>query len=134
VALDFGLVRYGYSREAPQGALDFVEWKALASLPLGPALLGAGVYHAPHYFGRLGVATYYELNASSQIPRTRFSLSGAVGRQQISRAPDYSTWNFGVGYAVTERIGFDLRYWDTGRHALGDAFGSRVVVGMKAAF
>jgi uncharacterized protein (TIGR02001 family) len=134
VSLDLGLIRYGYSRNAPSGSLDFVELKALASLPLGPAIFGAGVYHTAHYFGRLGPATYYELNASSQVPRTKFSVSGAVGRQEISRAGDYTTWNLGAGYSVTDRIGFDLRYWDTGRHTLGDNFGSRVVVGLKAAF
>ena len=134
VALDLGLVRYGYSRQPTDGRLDFVEAKALASLPLGPAIFGAGVYHAAHYFGRLGPATYYELNAFSQVPRTKFSVSGAVGRQQISRAADYSTWNLGVGYAATDHLGFDLRYWDTGRHALGDDFGSRIVLGLKAAF
>jgi uncharacterized protein (TIGR02001 family) len=134
VALDLGVVRYGYSRQPASGDLDFVELKALASLPLGPAILGGGVTHSPDFYGHLGSATYYELNASSQIPRTRFSLSGAVGRQTISRASDYSTWNLGIGYAATERLGFDLRYWDTGRHELGDAFGSRVVLGLKAVF
>ena len=133
-ALDLGLVRYGYSRQPETGRLDFTEAKLLTSIPLGPATFGAGVYHAAHYFGRLGPATYYEINAASQIPRTRFSVSGAVGRQEISRAPDYSTWNLGVGYAATDRLGFDLRYWDTGRHALGDNFGSRVVFGLKAGF
>jgi uncharacterized protein (TIGR02001 family) len=134
VALDLGLVRYGYTRQPATGNLDFVEFKALASLPLGPANFGAGVYHAAHYFGRLGAATYYELNADSRIPGSRFSVSGAVGREQISRAQDYTTWNLGVGYAATEWLGFDLRYWDTGQHALGDAYKSRIVLGLKAAF
>jgi uncharacterized protein (TIGR02001 family) len=133
VSLDLGLVRYGYTRQPTVGRLDFVEAKALASLPLGPAIFGVGLYHAAHFLGG-GPATYYEVNASSQIPRTRFSVSGAAGRQQISRGGDYSTWNLGVGYAATDRVGFDLRYWDTARHALGDDYGSRVVLGVKAAF
>lgn len=134
VALDLGVVRYGYSRKPAGRSLDFTEFKALASLPLGPATLGAGLYHSPDFYGRLGPATYYELNAASQIPGGKFSVSGALGRQQVSRAADYSTWNLGVGYAATERLGFDLRYFDTGRHAIGDDYKSRIVLGLKAAF
>jgi uncharacterized protein (TIGR02001 family) len=134
VALDLGIIRYGYTQEPASGNQDFVEWKALASLPLGPATLGAAIYHAPHFFGRLGVATYYEVNANTQIPGSRLSVSGAVGRQQISRAKDYSTWNLGLGYAATERLGFDLRYFDTDGHSLGDAYKGRVVIGLKASF
>lgn len=135
VALDLGVVRYGYSRRpAAGGDLDFIELKALASLPLGPATLGAALYHSPDFYGRLGQADYFELNAASAIPGTRFSVSGAAGRQQISRAADYSTWNLGIGYAATERVGLDLRYFDTGRHDLGRDYRSRIVLGLKASF
>jgi uncharacterized protein (TIGR02001 family) len=135
VALDLGLIRYGYTHQPESGNLDFLEWKALASLPLGPATVGAGVYHARNFFGRLGVATYYEINADTRIPgASKFSVSGAVGRQQVSRAQDYTTWNLGVGYAATDHLGFDLRYWGVGRDPSGDAYKSRVVLGLKAAF
>lgn len=134
VGLDLGVVRYGYANLTPQGPRDFVEIKLAASLPLGPATFGGAVYHAPDFYGRLGQANYFEVNAASQLPGTKFSVSGAVGRQEISRAADYSTWNLGVGYAVNEHLGFDLRYFDTGRHSLGSDFGSRLVAGLKAQF
>ena len=134
VALDLGLVRYGYARKPAPASQDFVEWKATASLPLGPANLGGALYHTADFYGRLGAATYYEINADTRLPGGKFSVSGALGRQQISRAPDYSTWNLGLGYAVTEHLGFDLRYWDTGRHELGDIYRSRLAFGLKAAF
>jgi uncharacterized protein (TIGR02001 family) len=134
VSLDLGLVRYGYSRQPDGGDGDFIEFKALGSVPLGPATFGAAIYRSPDYFGRLGAATYYEVNAASLIPRSRFSVSAAVGRQAIGRAADYSTWNLGIGYAASEHLGFDLRYWDTGRHDLGHDYASRVVLGLKASF
>lgn len=144
VALDLGLVRYGYSNEAPGRARDFLahdflardflEWKALASIPFGPASFGAGLYHTDRYFGVGGAATYYELNASSSVPRTDFSVSGAVGRQEIAHGLSYTTWNLGVGYSLTEAVGFDLRYWDTDRDALGRLGRSRIAFGVKASF
>jgi uncharacterized protein (TIGR02001 family) len=134
VALDFGVVRYGYASLNPAGPRDFTEFKAAASLPLGPATFGGAIYHSPDFYGRLGQSNYFEVNAASQLPGGKFSLSGAVGRQQISRAQDYSTWNLGVGYAAGEHLGFDLRYFDTGRHSLGSDFGSRLVLGLKSTF
>jgi uncharacterized protein (TIGR02001 family) len=132
--LDLGVVRYGYSDEAPGRARDFLEWRALASIPFGPASFGAGLYHTDRYFGVGGAATYYELNAAASVPRTDFSVSGAVGRQEIAHGLSYTTWNLGVGYSLTDAVGFDLRYWDTDRDALGRLGRSRVAFGVKASF
>jgi uncharacterized protein (TIGR02001 family) len=134
VTFDLGAIYYGYTDQPKGSNEDYWEFKAAASIPAGPATLGAAVYYSPEFFGKTGKATYYEVNAAVPIPNTKFSVSGAVGRQQVEGPADYTTWNAGVGYALNDHIGLDLRYWDTDEHSFGKIFDSRVVIGVKASF
>lgn len=136
VTLDLGVVYYGYA-DQPSGAdYDYWEFKAAGSVPAGPASLGVAVYYSPEFFGNTGDAWYYEANAAVSIPDTRFSVSGAIGRQEVDLAGDYTTWNAGVGFAVTDNITLDVRYWDTNvsEAASGGLADARVVAGLKFAW
>lgn len=113
VNLDVGVVYYGYLNQ-PGGAVpkaDYWEGYGKASVPVGPITLGAAFYYSPEYSLGAGEAGYYEANAS--YAKDKWSLSGAVGRQEVETGLDYTTWNLGVGYAITPQIGLDVRYWDT---------------------
>ena len=133
VSLDLGVIYYGYIN-APTGSdQDFIEFKVAGSVPVGPATLGAGVYYSDDFFGGTGQATYFELNGSTPVAE-KVSVSGAVGYQDVDYEGDYTTWNLGVGYALTDFLGVDLRYHDTDEHDFGDLYESRVVLGLKAAF
>ena len=134
VTLDFGFIRYGYTNKPKGPDEDYTEWKVAGSIPAGPATLGAAVFYSPQFFGETGKAAYYEVNAAMPIGKTQFSVSGALGRQEVVGPADYTTWNLGVGYALNSHIGFDLRYWDTDQHGLGDIYKSRIVLGVKATF
>jgi uncharacterized protein (TIGR02001 family) len=134
VTFDLGVIYYGYV-DSPSGSnQDYVEAKLAASVPAGPATLGAAVYYSPEFFGDTGDAWYYEINAAVTIPDTKVSLSGALGRQDIEVGPGYTTWNAGIGYALTDNIGLDLRYWDTAKDKFGDISEGRVVGGVKFTF
>lgn len=134
VTFDLGVIYYGYA-DQPSGAnWDYWEGKVAASVPAGPATLGAAVYYSPEFTGDTGQAWYYEANATVTIPQTKFSLSGALGHQSIDEAGDYTTWNLGVGYAITDKIGVDVRYFDTDVHEFGKLYDSRVVAGLKLTF
>ena len=133
VALDLGVVYYGYMN-APSGSnQDYVEWKLAGSAPIGPATVGAALYWSNDFYGGTGNATYVELNGSVPVAE-KFTISGAVGHQDVDYDGDYTTWNLGVGYALTDYLGVDLRYHDTSEHDFGDLYESRVVLGLKAAF
>ena len=134
VTLDLGAIYYGYAGQPDGSHEDYWEFKAAASVPAGPATLGAAVFYSPEFFGKTGKATYYEANAALPIPNSKFSVSGAVGHQQVEGPADYTTWNTGLGYALNDHIGLDLRYWDTDEHSFGKIFDSRVVIGIKATF
>lgn len=133
VNLDLGVTYYGYVGLPSDVERSFLEVKASGSIPLGPATLGAGLAWSDDYFGYGGNSTYYEFNGSFPLAR-KLTISGAVGRQSIQRDRDYSTWNLGASYALNDVVGFDLRYHDTDEHRLGDIYGGRVVLGVKAAF
>lgn len=134
VSLDLAVIYYGYI-DAPSGAdYDYFEFKAAASIPAGPATLGVATYYSPDFFGAIDEAFYYEANASVSIPETRFSLSGAIGRQTLEGPGDYTTWNAGVGFTLNDHVSFDVRYWDTNIGSAIDPAGladARVVGGIK---
>jgi uncharacterized protein (TIGR02001 family) len=136
VAFDFGAIRYGYTH-GDSNNYDYWEFKAAGSVPVGPATVGAAFYYSPNTFGAGNVNSYYyELNASAAIPNTKFSVSGAVGKQDFQGAGDYNTWNVGLGYAINDTVGLDLRYWDTDTSTAiyGNTGAAKVVAGLKATF
>ncbi|WP_430420550.1 TorF family putative porin [Phenylobacterium sp.] len=133
VSLDLGVLYYGYV-DAPSGAdLDYVELQAKASIPLGPATLGTGLYYVPDSYGHIDTSMYYEVNGEFSAT-DKLSFSAALGRQTFDGAGDYTTWNVGMGYALTDNLGLDLRYHDTDKHSLGKTYDSRVVLSAKVTF
>ena len=133
VNLDLGVYYYGYTNQPTGSHEDYVEYKAAASTAVGPATVGALVFYSPEFFGKTGKATYYEINAAAPVA-DKVSVSGAIGHQEIEGPADYNTWNLGVGYALNDHVGFDLRYHDTDEHGFGDIYDAKIVVGVKASF
>jgi uncharacterized protein (TIGR02001 family) len=131
VTFDLGVIRYGYAGSPKGSHQNYWEGKAAASMPFGPATFGAVVYYSPDFFGGLDDAWYYEVNGSVGIPNSRFSVSGALGRQELKGPGDYTTWNLGLGYAFNRHLGVDVRYFDTDEHRFGKIYDSRVVGGIK---
>ncbi|ALL12623.1 TorF family putative porin [Caulobacter henricii] len=134
-ALDFGLVYYGYvdDKGATPGQFSYLELKAAASRPLGPATVGVTVFYSPEFPLEAGKAFYYEVNASLPLAE-KLTLTGALGQQEIEFGTDYATWNVGLAYAITPNLTADIRYSDTGVNSLGSIFDERVAFSLKAAF
>ena len=131
VSFDVGILYYGYIDQPTGSHEDYFEGKITASIPAGPATLGAAFYYSPEFFGKTGDATYYEINGAVPLGDSKFTLSGAVGYQQVQGPADYATWNVGIGYAINDHIGIDVRYHDTDEHKFGNIYDSRVVAGLK---
>lgn len=108
-ALDFGVVGYLYVNEPSAADYNYVEFKAAASRAFGPVTLGAMVYYSPDFFGLDEEATYVEANGSFS-PAPKWTVSGAVGYQALDVSDDYTTWNAGVAYAITDNVSIDARY------------------------
>lgn len=133
ITVDLGVIRYGYSHGQTLRQ-TYTEWKVAPSMAVGPATVGLAYFYSDNFFVESGAANYYELNGSLPIGKTPFSVSGAIGRQQVKGPLDYTTWNLGVGYTLNSHIGFDLRYWDTDEHSFGSIYKSKLVIGIKATF
>ena len=134
-SFDFGVIYYGYVKDKglTPGQYGYVELKGAVSRTFGPATLGAAVFYSPEYPGKGGDSTYVEGNVAVPLA-PKFTLSGAVGHQDIENYKSYNTWNIGVGYALTDKLSVDVRYHDTDEHGLGKIYGSRGVISLKAAF
>ena len=129
---DFGVVSYFYAGQ-PDGA-DYVELKAATSRAVGPATLGAAIYYSPDFFGATeDEATYAEINGAIS-PADKWTISAAVGRQWVSSDFDYTTWNLGAAYQLTDNLALDVRYFDTDEHDFGAAYDGRVAASLKATF
>lgn len=125
------MVGYGYVG-APDGAdYGYVELKGAVSRAVGPATLGAAVYWSPDFFGLDEEATYVEASASF-APADKWIVSGALGHQSLDVNDDYATWNAGVGYALTDHVAVDIRYYDT--DVDGPLSDGRAVAGLKFLF
>ena len=111
-ALDFGAIGYLYVGEPDGADYNYAEFKAAASRAVGPATFGAAVYYSPDFFGIDDEATYAEVTAAFS-PAPKWTVSGALGKQWLDVSDDYTTWNVGVGYALTDKVGLDVRYHDT---------------------
>lgn len=111
-ALDFGVVGYFYVNAPDASDYDYVEFKAAASRAIGPVTFGAALYWSPDFYGLDEEATYVEANAAF-TPADKWTISGAVGHQALDFSDDYTTWNAGVAYALTDNVAVDVRYHDT---------------------
>lgn len=131
---DFGVVGYFYTSQPDGADYDYVELKAATSRAVGPATLGAAIYYSPDFFGASeGEATYAEINGSIS-PADKWTISAALGRQWVSSDFDYTTWNLGGAYQLTENPALDVRYFDTDEHDFGAGYDSRAVASLKATF
>jgi uncharacterized protein (TIGR02001 family) len=133
VSLDLGALYYAYV-DAPSGAdYNYLELQAKASIPVGAATLGAGLYYVPDSYGGVDTSMYYEVNGAYSVTE-KLSFSAALGRQTFDGVGDYTTWNVGGGYALTDHVGLDLRYHDTDKHSFGKTYDSRVVLSLEVTF
>ena len=129
-AIDLGAVGYFYVNGATE--YDYVEFKAAASRAIGPVTVGGALYWSPDFFGVDEEATYAELNAAF-TPIDKWTISGAVGQQWLDVSDDYTTWNAGVAYAITDNLVADVRYHDTDVDNV-DIYDGRVVGTIKVLF
>lgn len=130
LTLDIGGIYYGYVHNP--GNTNYGEVYGKGTYAFGPLSVGASVYYSPQFPAKSGHAWYYEGNAAYTVDK--WTISGAVGRQDIEKAADYTTWNLGVGYALTKNVSLDLRYWDTDAHDFGDVYDAKFVGTLKATF
>ncbi len=131
VSLDIGGLYYAYPGSPKGSGYDYFEAKVAGSVPVGKGTVGAAVFYSPDFFGAVDSAVYYEVNASTPIV-DKLSISGALGHQSLEGPGDYTTWNVGLGYALNDHLGVDVRYFDTDFKS--KISNGRAAVSLKATF
>lgn len=128
---DVAVTYYTYV-DAPSGAdYNFVEFKGALSRSFDAVTVGAAIHFSPDFYGVDETATYIEGSVEYAF-NDKFSVSGGVGRQFLDVTGDYTAWNIGGAYALTEQLSVDVRYWDASVDGpLSDA---RIAVTLGAAF
>jgi hypothetical protein len=121
-------VRTGLKAPADGEAWEFM---AGARRDFGPLALRASVEYSPEEFGS-GKSLYVELGPALQLDAAT-RLSAAAGRRERERAPDYSTFNFGVSRIFRQKLTIDARYYDTNRGELGRPYRARVIFSARLA-
>ncbi|HEX7800735.1 MAG TPA: TorF family putative porin [Asticcacaulis sp.] len=119
---DFGVIYYTYPGhdDADKGSVG--ELKAAVNHTMGKGTIGAAMYLPTESLED----PYYEVNASYPLT-DKLTLSGAVGNYesgaysytdgagQLINATGYTTENIGVTYALTQKLGLDLRWTNASR-------------------
>jgi len=112
---------------------DAWEFTGNVSRAIGPATARLQVQYSPDVAGPTEAFTWVEGQVGWTFTR-RLDGSIALGRREQDNAPDYTGWNAGGTYALTDALALDLRYYDTDAAAFGEQYEDALVAKVAYAF
>ena len=112
---------------------DGLELSAEVSRAVGPAQAALLVQYAPDAPGLTRSYVWVEAELGWTFS-PRLDGSAAIGRREQDGGPDYTGWNAGMTYALTDALALDLRYYDTDAAALDEQYEDAVVARLAYAF
>jgi len=91
------------------------------------------VEHSPDGLGSTEAWTWVE--GRVRFPLTdNLKASATLGRREQDNAPDYTGWNAGVAYALTDTTSVDLRWHGTDIEEQGEQYEDALVASVLVAF
>jgi uncharacterized protein (TIGR02001 family) len=112
---------------------DAWELEANVSRSIGPATGAFQVQYSPDPAGSATSFVWVEAKLGWDFGNS-LSGSAAVGRREQNGAPDYTGWNAGVTYGLTEALDLDVRYYDTNAHDQGKQYRDGLVAEISYSF
>jgi uncharacterized protein (TIGR02001 family) len=112
---------------------DALELTADIRRAIGPAWGNLQVQYAPDAAGETQSFVWVEAELGWEFT-DRLSGSAAVGRREQNDAPDYTGWNAGLTFGLTDAVDVDVRYFDTNAHREGETYQDTVVAEVRFAF
>lgn len=116
-----GGIYYAYPGADSDLNYDYAEAFAGYAVNIGGVIdLNPQIFYSPDFFAGSGDAVYATAGVSVPVkPIDGLSLVGSAGRQWISDndqfgAPDYTDWSAGLSYTASHKLGFSVKYYDTG--------------------
>jgi len=110
------------------------EWKGEVSHPVGGNVVKLEVEYTPDNSGITAKEAYWANLSVSRKLSDKWGVSAGVGARRTSPSADYNAMDVGVTYAIKPKTSLDLRFFNTDRHAYGEAYGDRVVLKITQGF
>lgn len=98
---------------------DAWEFTANMSRSIGPASGRLQYQYSPDSTGSTGSFTWVEARVGWEFT-PRLEATAAIGRREQRNSVDYTGWNIGATYALTDNLDLDVRYYDTDVDIPGD--------------
>jgi Bacterial protein of unknown function (Gcw_chp). len=112
---------------------DTVEFTGEVSRDVGPASARLQVQYSPDAAGSTEAFTWVEGRLGWGFTN-RLQGTVALGRREQDNAPDYTAWNAGVTYGLTDALDLDVRWYDTNATEFGEQYKSALVAEVAFAF
>lgn len=116
-----------------QADRDCIEFTATASRRFGRVTPRINLIYSPDDLGGTRASLYAEAGASLSL-FAGASLSANVARRTRDGGPDYTAFNAGASYTITNSLTADLRYYDTAQSRLGVIYRPRLVASARLHF
>ena len=120
--------------DANPGADDNA-WEFTADIKrsIGPASARVRLQHSPDSTGSTEAWTWVALRGGWEFTN-RLSATAEIGRREQDNSIDYTGWNVGLSYALTDAIEADLRWHATDADVPGEQYKDGLVAGIAFAF
>lgn len=120
----------------PLASADNGSWEFTANVSrsIGPASARLQYQYSPDALGSTGSFSWVEARIGWEFT-PRLEGTAAVGRREQRNSLDYTGWNIGATYAVTQNLDLDVRWYDTDVNLPADnKYDSTLVAEIRLAF
>jgi uncharacterized protein (TIGR02001 family) len=125
---------YKQQFEANPGTDDNA-WEFTADIKrsIGPASGRIRLQHSPDGTGSTEAWTWYEARVGWDFT-SKLEATASIGRREQDNNIDYTGWNAGFTYDLTDKLEADVRYHATDADVPGEQYADALVVGLSIAF
>lgn len=125
---------YKQQIDANPGADDNAwEFTADVKRSIGPASGRLRLQHSPDGTGGTRAWTWYEARIGWDFTE-KLEATASIGRREQDNSLDYTGWNAGFTYALTDNLEAELRYHATDADVPGEQYADALVAGISIAF
>ena len=114
---------------------DDTAWELTADVKrsIGPASGRVRFQYSPDGMGGTEAWTWVEARLGWDFTN-KFEGTAAIGRREQDNSLDYTAWNAGLTYALTDNLDADVRYYATDADVPGEQYADSLVAAISLAF
>jgi len=131
--LDLNVTHKSQIDAAPTYDDNAWEFTADVKRSIGPASGRVRLQYSPDGMGGTEAWTWVEARLGWDFT-DKLEGTAAIGRREQDNSLDYTAWNAGFTYALTDNLEADLRYYATDADVPGEQYADSLVAGISLAF